>query len=101
MVLTILSAFTSCIGSEVEHIPYIGGPDIRAGEECLDHFLVVVCLILFCVIALLRLRSMPVESLAPILAAAYRSIGESLMKIIKPNCVVFYFSPIPTEVVVI
>ena len=79
----------------------MGGPEILAGKELLDHFFMVVGLILFSVIPLHRPGCMPVQGLASIFTAADGLIRILLMEGIEPRTVHGNLSPIPTEIVVV
>jgi len=101
VVLTVLTALVSRICTEIEHVPYMRCPDILSGEELLDHLLMIVCLILLGVIALLRIRGMPVQRLASVLAHSKRDIRELFVEVVHPRTVHGYVSAVPSEVMVV
>ena len=101
VVLAVFTAFGPGIGTEVEHVPHMGCPEVLPGEELLYEFLMVVCLILLGVIPLDGLRGVPVQGLAAVLGAADGTVRILLMELIEPGTVHGGLPAVPAEVVVV
>ena len=101
MVLAIFAAFASGVAAEVKHVPYMGGPDILAGKELTDQFLMIISLVFFGIVALLGIGGVPVQCLTAVFRAANGGIGIFFMEFVKPGAVHGGFSAIPSKVVVV
>ena len=101
MVLSVLAAFVSAIGTEVEHIPHMGCPQILPGEELADQGLMVNSLVFFGIVTGIGVGVVPVQRLAAILGAADGLIRMLGMELVEPGAVVIQFAAVPAEVMVI
>lgn len=101
MVLAVFAAFVAGVGTKIKHIPHMGGPDIGAGEQLLDQFLVVMGLVFLGVIALLRGVGMPVQRLAAVFAAADGQRGVLGVELVEPGAVHGGIAAIPAKVMVV
>ena len=101
VVLAVFAALRPGIGTEVEHIPAMGGPDIGTGEQLLDQFFVVVGLVFLGVVTLCRIGGVPVQCLTAVFADTDGDVGVFGVEIIQPGAVHIGLAAVPAEIVVV
>ena len=102
VVAALAAALVAGVGRKVEHVPHMGAPDIGAGREGLEHFVVVVCLVFLGVVVVFRLGGMPgQDGFGAVLRDADRAGGVLFVELIQPGAVFLHLAHVPAEVVVI
>ena len=102
LVLAVLAALVPAIGSKIEHIPHMGGPQPRTVGDHFCHVLVVDALVALGVVALFRVAALVLGvGICAVLGqtdAAVRVIG---MVLVKELIVLLQFSQIPAKIEVV
>ena len=98
MVHARLAALVAGVGCKVEHIPDVGRPHPLMPVEAAEHILVILCLILFGVVAAAGLRAVEVRhTLGTVLGEARGRPGRQ-MEEVHPQVVQEQARHIPAEV---
>ena len=99
MVHARLAALVAGVGCKVEHIPDVGRPHPLMPVEAAEHVLVILCLILFGVVAAAGLRAVEVRhTLGTVLGEAQRTARVDQMEEVHPQVVQEQARHIPAEV---
>ena len=101
VVLTVFAALVPGIGAKVEHIPDVCCPKVLPCIKLLNQLFMIVSLIFLGVVALRRLRRMPVERFTAVFAAPDRNVRVGGVEFIKPRSVHRSVTAVPAEVMVI
>ncbi len=96
------AALVSGRAAEIEHVPDVGGPQIRPLHEDSCHVFVVFGLVALRVIPAFRFVRLPGDNaLRPVFRQAQADIGVLFMKIIQPFFVFGVVSPVPAKIVIV
>ena len=96
------TALISCGAAEIEHVPYMAGPDPRTLVQYLCHVLMIQSLISLAVVLACRIRSLVGDNaLAAVLGYAKADIRVDFVEMIQPRAIILHLAAVPAKIVVV